>query len=88
MRKYTSDPCILKIMDSFFDERIVYEVGEDETRFNSLFKRIVHECVTQDKLYVLSFWISVIKVNLSNCSSFSSYKNSVIGRQVVRFDEI
>lgn len=62
MRKFTSDPCILEIMESFFDYKDTTP-NEDEVKFNSLFRRIVYECITQDKLYILSFWMSMIKVS-------------------------
>lgn len=67
MRKYTSDPCILKIIESFFDDESDDEGmnrgTRDDINFDGIFRRIVYECVAQDKLYFLSFWISILKVN-------------------------
>lgn len=64
MRKYTTDPCILKILECFFDHHADGLVSADEVKFNSFFKRIVHECISQDKLYFLAFWISIMKVRV------------------------
>ena len=67
MLAFSSDPTMVNFARLFLEQgnlsdsqRVVS--GESESHLMQLLTALVYECITQDKLTVLSIWITTLKV--------------------------